>query len=57
MTDFGQFDAHVAAHREAWLAEVIDFARQPSVSVTGEGIGEMGQRVLARLRAVSLDLR
>jgi acetylornithine deacetylase/succinyl-diaminopimelate desuccinylase-like protein len=49
VTDFGAFDAFVDAHRDAWLGEVVDFAR-PSVSATGEGIAEMGVRVLDRLR-------
>ena len=51
MTDFGQFDDFAASRREAWLAELVEFARQPSVSATGEGIAEMGPRVVARLRA------
>lgn len=51
MTDFTRFDAHVAAQRDAWLAELVDFARRPSVSATGEGIPAMGSRVVERLRA------
>jgi acetylornithine deacetylase/succinyl-diaminopimelate desuccinylase-like protein len=51
VTEFATFDAHVAAHRDEWIAEVADFARQPSVSATGEGIAAMGPRVLSRLRA------
>lgn len=54
MADFTAFDAFVAGHRDAWLAELIDLAR-PSVSETGEGIPEMGRRVLARLRAAGAD--
>jgi acetylornithine deacetylase/succinyl-diaminopimelate desuccinylase-like protein len=50
VTDFAAFDAVVAGQREAWLAELIDLAR-PSVSATGEGIAEMGPRVVERLRA------
>src|SRR5438132_12242554 len=49
--DFGQLDAYVADHRDGWIAELVDAARQPSVSATGDGIAPMGQRVLARLRA------
>jgi acetylornithine deacetylase/succinyl-diaminopimelate desuccinylase-like protein len=49
VTDFGRFDNEVANRRDAWLAELLDLAR-PSVSATAEGIAEMGQRVLARLR-------
>jgi acetylornithine deacetylase/succinyl-diaminopimelate desuccinylase-like protein len=51
MPDFAQFDDYVADHRDGWIAELVDAARQPSVSATGEGIGPMGQRVLRRLRA------
>ena len=51
MTDFTAFDAHIAANRDAWLAELIDLARQPSVSATGEGIAGMGAAVLHRLRS------
>jgi acetylornithine deacetylase/succinyl-diaminopimelate desuccinylase-like protein len=50
VTEFAAFDAFVSGHRDAWLAELIDLAR-PSVSATGEGIAEMGPRVVARLRA------
>src|SRR5205085_6832418 len=50
VTDFVAFDAFVAAHRDAWLAELIDLAR-PSVSATAEGIAEMSVRVRDRLRA------
>ncbi len=50
LSDFGRFDAFVAARSDAWLAELIDLAR-PSVSATGEGIAEMGPRVVERLRA------
>ncbi len=50
MADFDAFDRFVAQHAQAWLAEVADFARQPSVSATGEGIEPMGRRVLERLR-------
>src|SRR5256885_3233800 len=33
--DFGQLDAYVADHRDGWIAELADAARQPSVSATG----------------------
>ena len=51
MADFEQFDRYVAEHAEGYVAELVEAARQPSVSATGEGIGAMGDRVLARLRA------
>ena len=51
MTGFGAFDAFVAGQRDAWLAELVDLARRPSVSATGEGIADVRDLVLARLRA------
>lgn len=51
MTGFGRFDEFVAVQRDAWLGEVADLARRPSVSATGEGIAEVRDRVVARLRA------
>ena len=51
MAEFARFDAFVAAQRDAWVGGVVDFARPTSVSATGEGIAEMGPRVVERLRA------
>jgi len=50
MTEFQHFDSFVADHAEPWFAELVEAARQPSVSATGEGIEPMGAWVIARLR-------
>jgi acetylornithine deacetylase/succinyl-diaminopimelate desuccinylase-like protein len=50
VTDFSAFDRHVEAQRGNWLAELVEAARQPSISATGDGIPAMGARVLERLR-------
>src|SRR5688572_4459588 len=37
------------------VADLIEYLRQPSVSVTGEGIGDMAGRVAAELRRAGLE--
>jgi acetylornithine deacetylase/succinyl-diaminopimelate desuccinylase-like protein len=49
VVDFQAFDRYVVAQRDAWLAELVKAASQPSVSATGEGIDVMGPWVRDRL--------
>lgn len=52
MTEFQRFDAYVAQHAERFFGELESFGRQPSVSVTGEGIAEMAPLVVSTLSRI-----
>ena len=49
MTDFARFDAYIAEEAPSFFDELIEYGRQPSISVTGEGIAEMAPLVVATL--------
>ncbi|MDF3016095.1 MAG: hypothetical protein K0R44_1320, partial [Thermomicrobiales bacterium] len=49
MTRQAVFD-HIAAHRDAHVARLQEFVRQPSVSATGEGMAEAVEQVADYLR-------
>jgi acetylornithine deacetylase/succinyl-diaminopimelate desuccinylase-like protein len=48
-------DRYVAAHSERFLATLVRYVAQPSISATGEGIAESAELAAGLMRSVGLD--
>ena len=46
--------AHVDAHREPFLARLVEYLRHPSISAQNKGIAEVAALLLDQLRAIGL---
>jgi acetylornithine deacetylase/succinyl-diaminopimelate desuccinylase-like protein len=53
--DLSDIFAHIDARRDAYLARLLDYVRQPSISAHGLGIAETGQFLLGELQALGMD--
>src|SRR5215471_1932847 len=49
--------AYVDEHADDFLARLIDYVRQPSISAYGEGIGEVAEYVARVMRGIGLSVK
>lgn len=55
MPNLADIFAHVDAHRQQWIDQLIDYVRRPSISAHGTGMAEAADFLRARLAGLGLD--